>query len=93
MQPSKQTTSLYRLPTTSADDGTFTFASLQAGSNYTLTVTKTGYVKMSFIILQYPLETTADQDVLLTTTITLSGTVLARADGERSMEPLFVCLI
>ncbi|MBI4407623.1 MAG: carboxypeptidase regulatory-like domain-containing protein [Candidatus Kerfeldbacteria bacterium] len=69
--------------TTSEDDGSFTFASLQAGAKYDLTVTKTGYVKnVVYNVAVSAGETTADQDVLLTTTITLSGTVLARADGS-----------
>ncbi len=68
--------------TTSGDDGSFTFASLQPGAKYNLTVTKTEYVKnVVYNIAVSAGETTADQDVLLTNTITLSGTVLARADG------------
>lgn len=69
--------------TTSEDDGTFTLARLPAGAKYTLTVTKTGYVKnVIYNIAVSAGETTAGQDVLLTTTITLAGTVVARADND-----------
>lgn len=65
--------------TTSAADGTFSLIGLKAGSDYTLTVTKTGYVKnIVYGITIVAGETTAGQDVQLTDTVKLSGTVIVQ---------------
>lgn len=69
--------------TTSAADGTFTFSNLPAGADYTLIVSKAGYVNnVIYGVAVVARETTANQDVLLTTTITLSGRVITREQGD-----------